>query len=359
MISSIRAVKGGREGPAPQTTLGALRSWVRERAPGTMSNSCVRQQSEPTLQVPIQPCAAPDMGVGATRGVDTGSHAGCGRRSHTGRGHGSHTVRGHREPHWTWVLRDKQDVDAGATRDVDVGAARDMDAGATRDVDVGAAWDMDTGATRGVDVGAMWDMDTGATRDVDVGATWDMDAGATRDVDVGAMWDMDAGAMRDVDVGAPWDMDAGATRTWMWEPCGTWMREPRGTWMWEPCGTWTWEPRGTWMLGDKQDVDSKSHAGHGHGSRMGHGYGSHVGRGRRSHTGCGCWEPRSPKGAHVEGSSATTDMQGKAAPRRVQATMSPGAVGHHPRCSSHRQSQGCLVGTLSGTLGVRVQVSTG
>ncbi|MXQ96032.1 hypothetical protein E5288_WYG022223 [Bos mutus] len=166
-----------------------------------MSNSCVRQQSEPTLQVPIQPCAAPDMGVGATRGVDTGSHAGCGRRSHTGRGHGSHTVRGHREPHWTWVLRDKQDVDAGATRDVDVGAARDMDAGATRDVDVGAAWDMDTGATRGVDVGAMWDMDTGATRDVDVGATWDMDAGATRDVDVGAMWDMDAGAMRDVDAG--------------------------------------------------------------------------------------------------------------------------------------------------------------
>ena len=72
-------------------------------------------------------------------------------------------MRGHREPHWTWVLRDKQDVDAGATRDMDVGATWDMDAG--------APWDMDAGATRDMDVGAAWDMDTGATWNVDAGAT--------------------------------------------------------------------------------------------------------------------------------------------------------------------------------------------
>ena len=187
---------------------------------------------------------------------------------------------------------------------------------------------------------------------MDVGAAWDMDMGATRDVDVGAAWDVNAGATQDVDVGSTWDVDAG-------RQAGRGLQEPHSTWTWEPHGTWTREPRGTWMLGDKQDVDSRSHTGHGRGSRMGHGCGSHAGRGRRSHTGHGRWEPRSPKGAHVDGSSATTDMQGKAAPRHVQANMSPGAVGHHPGCSSHRQSQGCLVGTLSGMLGVGVQLSTG
>ena len=68
-VISIRAVKDGCEGPAPQPTLGGLQPWARKRAPGTTSNSCVKQQSEPTLRVPIQPCAVPDTDVGATRDV--------------------------------------------------------------------------------------------------------------------------------------------------------------------------------------------------------------------------------------------------------------------------------------------------